>query len=172
MARPSTRAELLDRIDRDYRAMLGVVDAVPVDSRETPGACAQWSVKDLLAHLDAWHELFLTWEEVGRRGETPEMPAPGLTWKQTPELNEGIWRRTHNDAWEDVTARLEASHVRVRDVVAAYGDDDLFTKKRYPWTGSTSVGSYAVSATTSHYDWVRKQVRAFVRSLASSSSNT
>jgi hypothetical protein len=51
--------------------------------------------------------------------------------------------------------------------VAAYTDDELFTKKRYRWTGSTSVANYAVSATTSHYDWVRTQVRAFTTALPS-----
>jgi hypothetical protein len=64
-------------------------------------------------------------------------------------------------------ARLDDSHQRIRDVVAAYTDDELFTTKRYRWTGSTSVASYAVSATTSHYDWVRKQVRAFTTALPS-----
>ena len=36
---------------------------------------------------------------------------------------------------------------------------ELFEKRRYRWTGSTSVGSYAVSATTSHYDWAMKHLR-------------
>ena len=93
------------------------------------------------------------------------MPAPGLTWSQTPALNEPLWRATRDDSWDEVTARLAASHARVRDVVASYDDEDLFTKKRYRWTGSTSVGSYAVSATTSHYDWARRQVRAYLRGL-------
>lgn len=161
MTRPSTRADLLARIDSDFEALMSAAEDVPAGSRESPGACEQWSVKDLLAHLDAWHELFLGWEQDGRSGEKPPMPAPGLTWKQTPELNEAIWQRTRSDAWDDVVARLRASHERVRDVVAAYADAELFAKKRFAWTGSTSVGSYAVSATTSHYDWARKQVRTF-----------
>lgn len=44
-------------------------------------------------------------------------------------------------------------------MVAGYNDEDLFTKRRFPWTGSTSVGSFAVSATTSHYDWAAKLIR-------------
>jgi hypothetical protein len=51
----------------------------------------------------------------------------------------------------------------VRSEIAAYGDEQLFTKKYYAWTGSTSVGSYAVSATTSHYAWAHKLIRAFAR---------
>ncbi len=166
MGRPTTRDELLARIDSDYDALLIQVSAVDPSDRERPGACQQSSVKDLLAHLDAWHELFLTWERIGRAGDRPEMPAVGFTWKQTPELNEQIWQRTHDDSWKDVRARLEVSHDRVRDVVATYSDESLFAKRRFAWTGSTSVGSYAVSATTSHYDWARNQIRRFLKDLA------
>jgi hypothetical protein len=46
---------------------------------------------------------------------------------------------------------------------AAYSEEDLVSKRRFAWTGSTSVGSYAVSATTSHYDWARTLIRRFAR---------
>lgn len=166
MGRPTTRDELLERIDADYATLLRQVEAVGRSDREVPGACEKSSVKDLLAHLHAWHELFLTWEGAGRAGGRPQMPAPGLTWKQTPELNERIWQQTHDDDWDEVRRRLDASHARVREVVASYDADDLFAKRRFAWTGSTSVGSYAVSATTSHYDWARTQIRRFVKERA------
>ena len=70
--------------------------------RERPGACEQWSVKDLLAHLDAWHELFLGWEAEGSDGGKPAMPAPGFTWAQTPKLNADIHARTVDDRWNEV----------------------------------------------------------------------
>ncbi|MGB9375370.1 MAG: ClbS/DfsB family four-helix bundle protein [Jiangellales bacterium] len=167
MGRPATRDELLARIDSDFEALWRSVETVPGPDRQRGQACGDWTVKDLLAHLDAWHEMFLAWEAVGRAGGKPPIPAPGLTWKQTPQLNEQIWLRTRDDSWDDVAARLTASHARIRDVVASYSHDDLFTKKRFEWTGSTSVGSYATSATTSHYDWARKQVRAYAKALQS-----
>ena len=166
MGRPTTRDELVERIDTDFALLLAAVSEVPPDALTAPGACEQWSVKDLLAHLDAWHELFLGWESVGSAGDRPEMPAPGLTWKETPTLNQQIWERTRDDELTDVRARLDDSHRRVREVVAGYGED-LFEKRRYPWTGSTSVGSYAVSATTSHYDWARKLIRRWAKAQRS-----
>jgi hypothetical protein len=82
MSRPTTRPELLERIDSDYATMRTAVDAVPADARETSGACDEWSVKHLLAHLDAWHELFLGWEAAGRAGDTPPLPTPGpMSWR-------------------------------------------------------------------------------------------
>ncbi|MEO1060474.1 MAG: ClbS/DfsB family four-helix bundle protein [Actinomycetota bacterium] len=162
MSRPTTRDELVERIETDFALLTTTVNALPSDQLTVGGVCDEWSVKDLLAHLDAWHELFLGWEEVGSTGGSPEMPAPGLTWKDTPTLNQQIWERTRGDDLADVRARLDDSHRRIAATVARYGDD-LFEKRRYAWTGSTSVGSYAVSATTSHYDWARKLIRRWAK---------
>ena len=100
-----------------------------------------------------------------RGGGRPELPAEGYSWKETPALNASIWERTRADPWDQIVDRLVVSHDQVRNAVAAYSEADLFAKRRYPWTGSTSVGSYSVSATTSHYDWATKLMRRFRRSL-------
>ena len=152
-------------MSREYAALLSEIDDIDGDDRLRLGACEAWSVKDILGHLDAWHVMFLLWEGAGSAGETTPMPAPGYTWKDTPALNNEIYLRVKDDGYETVVARLADSYRRVRSVVETYHDDDLFTKRRYLWTGSTSVGSYAVSATSSHYEWARKLVRKFKKSL-------
>lgn len=164
MPRPQTRQQLLDAASVEFARLQETVAEVAVDRREKPGACEQWSVKDLLAHLDAWHEMFLGWEAEGKLGHQPDMPAPGRGWSETPLVNQAIYERTAGDAWDDVAERLEDSHRRVVEVIAAYDNDDLFTKKRYRWTGSTSVGSYATSATSSHYAWATRLIRLFSKS--------
>mgnify|MGYP001814233253 FL=1 len=168
MPRPTTRAELLDQADREFERLFEVVDGVSAARLETPGACETWSVKDLLAHLDAWHRLFIGWEASGASGGTPDMPASGYSWKETPALNEHLHGLAAADAWDDVVAKLRESHDQVVDLIASYSDEDLFTKRRFAWTGSTSVGSYAVSATSSHYTWAAKLIRAWAGALSDS----
>lgn len=135
------------------------VEEVDPQRRLGPSDYPRGSVKDMLAHLDAWHRMFLEWERVGRTGEVAPMPAPGHTWKTTAALNMEIHERHVADTWDEVVTRLGSSHAEVARVIASYPDEELFERKRYRWTGSTSVGSYAVSATTSHYDWAMKLVR-------------
>lgn len=159
MSRPTTRAELLERTTTDFEALMAAVDAVEPERRLGPSDYPRGSIKDMLAHLDAWQRMFLEWERVGRSGEVAQMPAPGYTWKTTPALNMAIHERHLGDSWQAVVGHLRESHEQVRGVIEAYTDDELFEKKRYRWTGSTSVGSYAVSATTSHYDWATKHLR-------------
>lgn len=166
MSRPTTKPELRSRVESDFAALLQTIQALEPAQQLEPGCCDEWSVKDVLAHLDAWHELFLEWERVGSAGGRPAMPAEGYTWKDTPALNETIWQRTQHDDLDTVLTRLGNSHRRVLARIDSYPEQELFTKGRYSWTGSTSVGSYAVSATTSHYDWARTLVRRFARRQA------
>lgn len=50
------------------------------------------TVKDILSHLEAWYQLLFTWYDLGMRGEKPEIPAPGYTFKTTSELNEKLFQ--------------------------------------------------------------------------------
>jgi hypothetical protein len=45
-------------------------------------------------------------------------------------------------------------------LIEKHTDEELFTKQKYKWTGTTSLGSYLVSATSSHYDWGIKQIKS------------
>lgn len=161
MPRPSTKQQLLAAASQEFERLWEAVDAVEPIELDEPGVCGDWSVKDLLAHLDAWHELFLEWERIGAAGDQPAVPAPGFTFRETPVLNDQIFERCRHDTWKEVTNRLRSSHRQVVDVLARYPADDLFAKRRFAWTGSTSVGSYAVSATSSHYAWAVTHVRRF-----------
>ena len=165
MPRPQNRSQLLEQMRQNFAALWEQVDLVPAELRLIPGACEMWSVKDILAHLDAWHDMFLLWEREGTAGRKPDMPAPGFTWKDTPALNEAIWERIRHDGYDEVCDRLRSSYEEVRAAVERYDNEDLFAKRRYEWTGSTSVGSYAVSATSSHYDWARQLIRRFKTTL-------
>ena len=167
MTRPTDRAGLLEAVATEFEKLHLAIGQIPEEDLDKPGACEQWSVKDIVAHLDAWHEMFLCWEAEGSTGVKPDMPAPGYGWSDTPALNQAIFERGADDPWPAVIARVNQSHDQVTTVISSYTDDELFTKKRYPWTGSTSIGSYAVSATSSHYAWAAKLIRKFAKSITS-----
>jgi hypothetical protein len=47
---------------------------------------------------------------------------------------------------------FQISFEKVFSIIEKHTDEELFTKKKYKWTGSTSLGSYLISATSSHYE--------------------
>jgi hypothetical protein len=165
MPRPANQIDLLRAADEEFDRLWASVDMVPAAYRERPGACEQWSVKDLLSHLHVWQEMALQWESLGSAGEHPAIPAEGYTFAETPALNQAIYERTKDDSWDDVVRALTRTHQALLVVITSYEDSDLFEKKRYRWTRSTSVGAYMVSATSSHYAWASKLIRKYSKAL-------
>ena len=174
MARATTRDELLESSDAAYAALGALLDRLPDGAltAEFPFEDRDRCVRDVLGHLHAWHQMALGWHEEGSRGGRPAIPAAGHTWRTLPALNHEIWLRYRDADLDTVRADLESSHRAVRDVIAAHTDAELFTKRLYPWTGTTSLGAYLVSATASHYAWASKKLRRFERALADGSRSS
>ena len=164
MARPSNKESLLNESQKSFDQLLELVDSIPNGEKGIPGVNGEWSVKDVLAHLCAWHSLIETWYIEGMAGNKPEMPAPGYTWKTTPQLNEKIFQDHKNESLDLVFQNLQSSHLKVQGIIKKHSDEELFTKKQYPWTGSTSMGSYFISATSSHYQWAIDLIKKWLKS--------
>ncbi len=92
-------------------------------------------------------------------GDKPDMPAKGYTWKTLPDLNREIWKSYQDVNLAEARELLQTSFDSVQKIIEKHPDEELFTKKKYNWTGSTSLGAYLISATSSHYDWAFKLIR-------------
>lgn len=168
MPRPKTKAELQTGSADKYAQLNTMLDALtpsqlnatfPFDHRDR-------NIRDVIAHLHEWQVMMLNWYETGMAGAEPDMPAKGYTWRTTPELNAVIWAKYQNTSLKLVRKKLATSHDALLILVATHTNDELFTKRRFPWTGTTSLGSYLTSALPSHYDWAIKLVRRFTRTLS------
>jgi hypothetical protein len=60
---------------------------------------------------------------------------------------------------EETRAALDQTHQNMMTLIETHTNEELFAKRRYRWTGSTSLGAYLVSATSSHYEWALKKLR-------------
>ena len=45
------------------------------------------------------------------------------------------------------------------ELIAVFSDNDLFNKGIFDRTGISTLGSYSVPATSSHYDWAIKKIK-------------
>ncbi|MBK6629172.1 MAG: ClbS/DfsB family four-helix bundle protein [Flavobacteriales bacterium] len=161
MPRPTNKKDLLAQGRSRYEALNAfIVGLSPADRDRAfrPGTMNR-NIRDVLGHLHHWHTFMLGWYAVGMKGGKPDMPAKGYTWAATPELNRWIHRKYSDIPLKKVRALFERSHADVVALIERHSDAELFTKKRYPWTGSTSLGAYLVGATSSHYDWALKLIK-------------
>jgi hypothetical protein len=161
MARPTTKAELLLQSRTQFAALCTLIDGYSAGERQRafkPGTMNR-NIRDVLGHLYHWQLLMLDWYTVGMGGSKPAMPAEGYTWATTQELNQWIHGHYKNTSQEELRDRFERTHAEMMSLIERHSDVELFTKQRYAWTGSTSLGAYFVSATSSHYAWALKLIR-------------
>ncbi len=161
MARPKNKTELLALAEKNYTRLINYTNELPQDliNKEFPESFLNRNVRDVLAHLYHWHTLVQSWIEVGMKGDKPDIPAKGYTWKTCPELNRSIQQQYSSLPIDEAKQLLSNFHLEMMAVIASYSNEELFEKKRYNWTGTTSLAAYLISCTSSHYDWAFKLIK-------------
>lgn len=167
MARPKTKEELVRVSEKNYQALKKLIRGMTTEQQHGTFSFEDRdrNVRDVLAHLHEWHNMMANWYETGNRGEKPSMPKKGYSWKTTPALNQAIWEHYQETELEEAKQLLEDSHAKMMRIINSHSDEELFTKKYYKWTNTTSLGSYLISATSSHYDWAIKKIRKYSKML-------
>jgi hypothetical protein len=168
MARPTNKSALTEASGSGFRLLVAEVEAIPAHLRRTefPFEGRDRTIRDVACHLHEWHKLMLGWYDMGMHGEKPHIPAVGFTWRTTPELNRELWEAHQDTSLEAALGLFAHSHEQVQDLILRHTDEELFSKKLYAWTGTTSLGAYLVSSTSSHYEWGLKKIRKLRRHLA------
>lgn len=157
------RDDLLARNDDEYRQLKELVERVREAGRIDEvfaGETRERSIRDVLAHLLAWHLLLEGWYEDGMIGGSPAIPADGYTWHELDALNLVL-----RDQWQDlrlgdVERRLDASHAGLQRLVATHTDEELFNGTTYPWTRGYRLGEFCLECGGNHYRWAREAILA------------
>lgn len=168
MAKAKNKEELLIQVEDYYTKMIALIHTFTEEQKtaEFPFPTMNRNIRDLLAHVYEWQLMLEKWYEVGMTGEKPEIPAPGYTWKTTPELNRLIHEKYSQTPLATVLDDLEQSHKRQIDLITKHSTEELFTKKLYKWTNSTSLSAYFNSSTISHYTWATKFIKKYKKTLS------
>ncbi len=159
MPRATSKQELLQAIAKERAALETYLDSLTDQQKVVSGVVGNWSVKDVLGHLIEWEQMCLGWYLAGLRDETPPLPAPGFKWNQTPALNQQIFEKHSDRALDDIQRQFHDSHLEILAVIQGLSNEQLFKPGQYRWTGKNTMGTYFVSATSSHYLWARKEIR-------------
>jgi len=159
MPRPTTKKQLLETIEIEQKALEQLLAGLSPAQMTQPRVVGQWSVKDVLAHLLEWQHMVLNWHAAGLKGKVPAIPAEGLNWSQIPQLNQQIYEKHCNRALADIQREFKSSHKKMLSTIESLSEDDLFTRGRYAWTKTSTLGSYFISSTSSHYLWARTNIK-------------
>jgi hypothetical protein len=177
MSRATTKQDLTEAATAQFEKLFAMIDGMSQSDQtavfcfdaDAAGKEAHWkrdkNIRDVLVHLYEWHQLLLGWVAANQGGEgKPFLPKP-YNWKTYGDMNVGFWEKHQGTSYEASRNILNESHAAVLDLIAGFTDEELFEKKHFPWTGTTNLSSYCISATSSHYDWAMKKIKTQINAL-------
>jgi hypothetical protein len=172
MGKRLPKLELLKEIRSERIALDDLLDRLsPRKMTQRAVTAAGWSVKDILGHLVGWQKMNLAWYEAGKRGEYPAVPAPGLTWKDVPKLNDIMYRQHRRRSLKAVVKDYRTFHRRMLELIHHASETDLVEAGRFNWAGPTwTLSDYLRANTASHYRWAQKHIRKWLRRQANTAT--
>ncbi|WP_321288781.1 ClbS/DfsB family four-helix bundle protein [uncultured Sunxiuqinia sp.] len=177
MARPKSKSDLIEAASKNYEKLWNVIDSMTEQelnrnfdfSDDLKKKEAHWkrdkNLRDVLIHLYEWHQLLLNWVQANLNGNPSHFLPEPYNWKTYGEMNVELWNKHQNTEIEKAKEMFQKSHKDVFVLIQHFSNDQLFTKQIFNWTGTTTLGSYCVSATSSHYEWAIKKLRAHLNKI-------
>ena len=119
MPRPHTKELLLSESHQEREKLEKFLTTLTPDQMIQSDIVAEWSIKDVLAHLYEWEQMVLRWLAAGQRGKTAHVPAEGNKWNQLPALNEEIRQKYLRRSLDEVQAMFKESYHKTMEDSAA-----------------------------------------------------
>ena len=161
MPRPTTKADLIQAANEQFAKLWTLIGEMSDEEKSAdivPNERDK-NVRDVLVHLYEWHCLLLNWIRSNtNRNPAPFLPVP-YNWKTYPQMNVVFWEKHQNTSYTDAETMLKKTHKEVLALIETFSNEALFSKGTFDWTGTTTLGSYCVSATSSHYDWAINDIK-------------
>lgn len=172
MSRPTNKTQLIEAAKTMYDSFMTFIDEMTDEELSTPfhfeddvkKTEAHWkrdkNLRDILIHLYEWHQLTLHWVNSNQNGNSvPFLPKP-YTWRTYGDMNMFFWKKHQNTSLENAKEMLAESHHAILELAETLSNEELFTKGTFSWVGNSTLGSYFISNTSSHYNWAIKKLKA------------
>lgn len=177
MGRPTTKVDLLTAATTNYEKLNALILEMKEELREPFNFSgdvkkkeAHWqrdkNLRDILIHLYEWQQLLINWVQSNQNSDNnPFIPKP-YNWRSYGDMNVEFWEKHQSTSLEDAKSMFRKSHADVLKLAESFSNEELFSKGIYKWVGGSTLGSYFVSVTSSHYDWAMKKLKAHRKNCA------
>lgn len=176
MSRPTTKKDLLLAAEGQYKKLWEIINSMSeeeqtkiftfnIDNEKEAHWKRDKNIRDVLIHLYEWHQLLINWVESNIKGNKKTFLPEPYNWKTYGDMNVGFWKKHQDTPYEKSKDMMKVSHSEVIKLIEKFSNDELFSKGYFDWVGGTTLGSYCVSVTSSHYDWAMKKLKKHVKTL-------
>jgi len=140
------KSRLLEEIRTSYNAFEAVLASLSAEQMTTPGVNDKWSVKDNIAHINAWQRRLLDMLQATKEGVDLPDPTPGLSMD---EENETFYQRDKDRPSAEVQAEFHSLYHLVVQSIQDLSNEEL--NKPLSWLEGRSVGPFVAGNTYEHY---------------------
>jgi hypothetical protein len=158
MAHPTTKADLLARMQAGHQQFYAVLARIPEERMDEVALYDNWSIKDFIAHIGWWQNSAAERIAAARRGE------PVQVFEDEDQVNHDVFTQYRHTPLDEVRAMEAESYTALEKLVQSISDEgELFDGARYPSTNGRQLASYAAGNSFGHYAMHLDDVRAWMR---------
>jgi hypothetical protein len=163
ITKQTSKAQLLKDIHTERGRLERLLSSLSAEDLARPGVTGNWSVKDLLAHLVAWEQLFIDWYQAGLKGSAFAITPVGMSKNAIHEINQRIYDQNKSRTLDDVLTKFHASYKYIVSLIEGIPEQDIFAHARFSWTGKLKLADYIAGNTCNHYAWAKLQIRKWAK---------
>lgn len=177
MPQPQDKATLLAAAQTAFEELQNLMNQTDLAVLEadflpstTKAKCATFeqgdNLRDVLMHIFEWQRLQADFVNNIRQG-TPKDFIPEPYRKNYKELDELNRQNDKRFSIQEAIGMLTESHGEMLRLIETFSDEELFGKKVFKVTYTTTMGAYFICVTTSPYGQALKRLKSHIRSTKS-----
>lgn len=157
-----------------YTALLDTITQASISALETNfipkenSKCCTFeqgeNLRDLLVHIYEWQMLQIAFVNNIRQG-CPKDFIPEPYRKNYKEMDQANWEKHRSTSLQQAMELLQQSHNEVIALIDTFSEDELFGKKVFKVTYTTTMAAYFSSVTITPYAQSLKRLKTHLRSL-------
>ena len=129
----TSKAQLLNDLKSEQARWEALLQEIGEEHMTQPGVAAEWSIKDIVAHLTGWRHRTVGRFQAALRHE-PAPPPPWPPQLQTDdEINAWIEAANRDRPLADVLRESREVFEQLAETLDAFPEADLLDPTRFPW---------------------------------------
>ena len=117
-----------------HDSLMGSLEGLPESNRLQPGACGEWSVKDIMAHMAACEVLLVdVLKSISGEGPTPALDS---FVADRAGFNDGEVARRASQSWSDTLGEYSAAYEEASTRLAQLSPEDRRRTGALEWYGA------------------------------------
>jgi hypothetical protein len=161
MAEQMDKLTILDEMRTNYAALEGILVQLDDTQMTTQGAIANWSIKDILAHIASWQHRLLVWLHAAIRHEQPAISGPNSV-EEMDRFNAQFYQENKSRPLGEVLTDFRTTHLQIMDVVQAMLEEDLTNPQRFAWSKGKPLWHLVAGDTYEHYQEHMGQIQVWL----------